>query len=94
MLQTPIQYFVAQVDPGVVNWLLQQSPTFVIMGVIIYYLAKKLEKVENQRDDMAKDMIKLTTLYDEKVNRNDETDNKILEKIDRITNLIENGKND
>jgi hypothetical protein len=66
MLNIPLQ-----ADPTIVSWLVQQAPVVVVMGVIIWYLAKKLNKAESEKDEMAKDVIKLTVLWEEKSDKLD-----------------------
>jgi hypothetical protein len=53
-------------SPDLVSWLVQQAPVVVVMGAAIYWLSKKLNKAESDKDELAKDVIKLTTLWEEK----------------------------
>ncbi len=39
----------------VLGWLLKQAPTIVIMGLIIWWLQKRLTKVEEERKELTKD---------------------------------------
>ena len=48
------------------QWLLQQAPVVVVMGVVIWWLAKRLEKCSDEKDILSKDVVKLTTLWEEK----------------------------
>lgn len=51
---------------GMVEWLFSQGTSHVIMGIIIYWLSQRYVKVEDQKSELAKDIIKLTTLYESK----------------------------
>lgn len=53
-------------------WLLEQAPVIVVMGVVIWWLAKRLVKSESEKDEMSKDVIKITTLWEMKANKMDE----------------------
>jgi len=85
-------YFIAQVDPGISNWLVEQMPVVVVMGIIIWWLARRLEKIEEQKSVLAESMIKLTTLYESKLDMHDSTAKDTKEKLDEIINLIKYGK--
>jgi hypothetical protein len=63
------------------SWLLEQAPVIVLMGVVIWWLAKRLIKSEGDKDDLAKDVIKLTTLWEEKNGAMDDSSDKDREKI-------------
>lgn len=51
---------------GMLNWLFSQGTAVSIMGIIIWWLAKRYEKVDIEKNELAKDVIKLTTLYESK----------------------------
>lgn len=72
---------ILQADLTITNWLVQQAPVVVVMGVIIWYLAGKLNKAESEKDEMAKDVIKLTVLWEEKTDKLDHKSSKQSEKI-------------
>lgn len=84
---------IAQVDPGLVTWLVQQAPVVVVMGVIIWYLAKKLNKAETDKDEMAKDVIKLTVLWEEKgdklLSNNSKQNDKIEARNEEILKILQ-----
>ena len=80
--------FSLQTDPTLLNWLVQQAPVVVVMGVIIYYLAKKLTKAEAEKDEMAKNVIKLTVLWEEKSDKLDAKADKQSEKSDADSQQI------
>jgi translation initiation factor 2B subunit (eIF-2B alpha/beta/delta family) len=74
--------------PELVSWLIQQAPVVVVMGAAIYWLAKKLNKAESDKDDMAKEVIKLTTLWEEKSDKIEEKTEKTDEKNAKVTEQI------
>jgi|TARA_R110000851_G_scaffold196444_1_gene347334 translation initiation factor 2B subunit (eIF-2B alpha/beta/delta family) len=85
------------------EWLIQQAPVVVVMGAAIFWLAKKLTKSEEDKDSLAKDVIKLTTLWEEKSDkieerndeqrmRDDKVDDKIIELLHDIKILVSNKK--
>lgn len=95
MDQIAIRHFIAQVDPvnsGLSAWLVEQVPVIVVMGVVIWWLARKLDKVEGQRNGLSESFMKLTTLYESRVNKNDELSEDIIKKLDEIIGLIKYGK--
>ena len=78
--------------PDLLTWLIQQAPVVVVMGAAIYWLAKKLNKAEQDKDDLAKDVIKLTTLWEEKSDKldakNDKNDERDLKLTEQILELL------
>jgi hypothetical protein len=48
------------------SWLLDQAPVIVVMGVVIWWLAKRLTKAEDEKNELAANVIKLTTLWEAK----------------------------
>ena len=79
---------IIQTDPTLINWLVQQAPVVVVMGAAIWWLAKKLNKAENDKDEMAKEVIKLTALWEEKNDKIDAKNEKIDEKNTKISEQI------
>tara|TARA_R110001592_G_scaffold10244_1_gene53506 strand:+ start:792 stop:1040 length:249 start_codon:yes stop_codon:yes gene_type:complete len=61
--------------------LYQQTPLVIFMGSAIYFLIKKLVKVENQKETLTQDVVKLTTLWETKATKMDFTDQKFKEDI-------------
>lgn len=57
--------------------LVENSLIFAIMGVIIWWLAKRYEKAENDKSDLAKEVIKLTVAYETKLDTDKEKDAEI-----------------
>ena len=78
----------ASTDPTILTWLLQQAPVIVVLGVVIWWLAKRLEKVEEQKETLSKDVIKLSTLWEEKVDKNSEKESQIIELLREIKGLV------
>jgi uncharacterized protein YgfB (UPF0149 family) len=62
-------------------WLLEQAPVIVLMGVVIVWLARRLSKSEKEKDELAKDVIKLATLWEEKSDKMDDNADKAKEQI-------------
>jgi cytochrome c-type biogenesis protein CcmH/NrfF len=56
------------------SWLLEQAPVIVVMGIVIWWLAKRLVKSETEKDEMAKDVIKITTLWESKADKMSDED--------------------
>lgn len=73
-------------------WLLEQAPLTVVLGVIIWWLVKKLSKVEQDRDDISKEVIKLATLWEKKTEQSeddeDELKRQILNSLEEIKNTL------
>lgn len=66
------------------EWLIQQAPVIVVMGIVIYWLAKRLDKCQNQKDALAEDVVKLTTLWEEADNSKNEQILSLLREIKDI----------
>lgn len=77
-----------QAQPDLVNWLVQQAPVVVVMGAAIYWLAKKLTKAENDKDELAKDVIKLTALWEEKSDKIEAKNEKLGERASLVNDQI------
>lgn len=55
-------------------WLLEQAPVVVVMGVVVWWLAKRLVKAEDDKDSLSKEVIKITTLWEIKAAKMDDED--------------------
>lgn len=77
-----------QATPDLLNWLIQQAPVVVVMGAAIWWLAKKLNKAESDKDELAKEVIKLTALWEEKSDKIDAKNEKNEEKYEKVTEQI------
>lgn len=93
MLQDSIYYTLAQINPGITDWLFKQAPVVVILGVIIWWLADRLKKVEAEKSVLAENVIKLSTLYQAKDDKNDLANKEISDQLTVIINLIKYGNN-
>ena len=73
-------------------WLIEQAPVIVLMGIIIYWLANRLIKSEAEKDELAKDVIKVATLWEEKSDKigdaSEKTKEQILELLRDIKMLV------
>jgi cytochrome c-type biogenesis protein CcmH/NrfF len=68
------------------NWLLQQSPVIIVMGIVIWWLAKRLEKAQDEKDVLSRDVIKITTLWEEKAS--DSKDEEIIKLLTEIKGIV------
>tara|TARA_R110000772_G_scaffold168031_4_gene279788 strand:- start:2327 stop:2587 length:261 start_codon:yes stop_codon:yes gene_type:complete len=48
------------------KWLLEQIGMVVVMGLAIWWLAKRLVQAEKEKDKLSQDVIKLTTMWESK----------------------------
>jgi hypothetical protein len=69
------------------TWLLQQAPVIVVMGIVIYWLAKRLEKAQEEKDVLSRDVVKLTTLWQEQSDNG--KDEEILRLLSEIKSIVE-----
>lgn len=69
-------------------WLLEQAPVVVVMGIVVYWLAKRLVKAEADKDLLSKEVIKITTLWEVKAGKMDEDDKAIKQQIISSLNEI------
>ncbi|MGQ2984863.1 hypothetical protein [Flavobacterium sp.] len=72
----------------VTTWLLQQAPVVAVMGIVIYWLAKRLEKAQDDKDTLSKDVVKITALWEEKYQKESNKDEKIIELLTEIKTLV------
>lgn len=70
------------------TWLLQQAPVIVVMGVVIYWLANRLVKAEEQKDTLSRDVIKITTLWEGKYDENNGKDEQIIQLLTEIKTIV------
>lgn len=68
------------------EWLIQQAPVIVVMGIVIYWLAKRLDKCQNQKDALAEDVVKVTTLWEEKADK--DKSEQIIELLREIKEIV------
>ena len=78
------------------TWLIQQSPVIVVMGVVIWWLAKKYTDKDKQLETLAKDFIQLSVKWHDWLEKgltaNKEDAQKILEKLEEIKEIVERKK--
>lgn len=55
-----------ELQASLMNWLINQGATVTVLGIIIYVLYKRYDKSEEEKNQLSKDVIKLTTLYETK----------------------------
>lgn len=70
------------------TWLLQQAPVIVVMGVVIWWLAKRLVKSEDEKDLLSKDVIKISTLWEAKADKMDDNKDEILKLLTEIKQIV------
>lgn len=72
----------------VTTWLLQQSPVIVVMGIVIWWLAKRLEKAQEDKDTLSKDVVKLTTIWEEKYEKEANKEEQIIQLLTEIKVIV------
>jgi len=72
----------------ITTWLLQQAPVVAVMGVVIYWLAKRLEKAQDDKDLLSKDVVKLTTIWEEKYQNESNKEEKIITLLTEIKTIV------
>ncbi len=48
------------------NWLIEQAPVIVVMGIVIWWLAKQLLRKDKQLTQVSEKTIQLSTKWEEK----------------------------
>ena len=54
--------------------LLQQAPLVIFMGAVIWWLVKMLVKCDREKQKLTENVVKLTTLWEEKTSKMSNTD--------------------
>ena len=70
------------------EWLIQQSPVIVVMGIVIYWLSKRLVKSEEMKDVLSRDVVKLTTIWEEKYQNESGNKDEILRLLNEIKIIV------
>ena len=70
------------------EWLIQQAPVIVVMGIVIYWLSKRLVKSEDQKDILSRDVVKLTTIWEEKYKNESGNKDEILRLLTEIKQIV------
>jgi hypothetical protein len=76
------------IDTNITQWLVQQAPVVVLMGVCVWWLARKYEKSENDKSELAKEVIKLTQTYEAKFDSEKEKDQEIRRLLTEIRDHV------
>jgi hypothetical protein len=53
----------------IASWVFEQASVIVVMGVVIYWLAKQLIYSNKQKEQLSKEVIKITTLWELKADK-------------------------
>lgn len=65
------------------EWLLQQAPVIVVLGIVIWWLARQYLKKDKQLTQMSEKTIQLATKWEEKAeylgNKNKESHSEIMQ---------------
>ena len=70
------------------NALLEQSLIFAIMAVIVGVLYKRMTKLEDEKAELARDVIKTTILLEQKLDSGRETDKEIKAYLVEIRDIV------
>lgn len=70
------------------TWLVEQAPVIVVMGVVIYWLANRLEKAEDDKDTLSKDVVKLTTIWEQKYENHEDKGQEIIQLLNEIKSIV------
>tara|TARA_R110001632_G_scaffold67464_1_gene158442 strand:+ start:1373 stop:1618 length:246 start_codon:yes stop_codon:yes gene_type:complete len=76
------------------SWIFEQVPVIIVMGVVIYWLAKQLIVINKQKDQLSKEVIKITTLWEIKADKigvkDKEFKKEVIELLNKIKFICEN----
>lgn len=74
------------------QWVIQQAPVIVVMGVVIWWLSKRYSDKDKQLESLAKDFIQLSVKWHDWLEKgltaNKDDAQKIIEKLDEIHDII------
>jgi hypothetical protein len=80
-------------EQNALQWLFQQTPTIVLLGFALYWMAKRYTKSEDEKSKLAQDVIKITVLWETKYNQDSDNDKEIKSLLLEIRdNLKSNAK--
>lgn len=77
-------------ESSIYKWLLEQAPVIIVMGIGITWLAKKLTKSEQEKQDLAKEVVKSMTNWEAKATKLGEIDEKFKAETISLLNHIVN----
>lgn len=75
-------------EESIINYLLQQAPVIVLMGLALYWVVKRLEKKETEMNDMSKEFIKVISDYQTMASRDIDTDREIRDLLKEIRDYV------
>ncbi len=58
------------------------------MGIVIWWLAKRLEKAQEDKDTLSKDVVKLTTIWEEKYEKEANKEEQIIQLLTEIKVIV------
>lgn len=77
-----------QIESGLGTWLLNQAGLVVVMGVVIWWLAKRYEKAEQDKTDLAKEFIKLMVSVESKMDLDKSDNSEIKQQLNKLIDLV------
>lgn len=77
------------IDANIGSWLIEQAGLVVVMGVVIYVLYKRYDKVEEEKSELAKEVIKLMINVENKMDGNKSDNADIKNRLDKIIELVQ-----
>lgn len=75
-------------EESIINYLLQQAPVIVLMGLALWWVVKRLERKEQEMNDMSKEFIKVISDYQTLVSRDLDTDREIRDLLQEIRDYV------
>jgi hypothetical protein len=76
-------------DANIGSWLIEQAGLVVVMGVVIWWLAKRYEKVEDEKGELAKEVIKLMVNVENKMDGDKNENGEIKAMLHKIIDLVQ-----
>lgn len=73
---------------SILTALLENSLVFGLMGAVIWWLSKRYEKSEDEKSELAKEVIKLTVAYEMKLDNDKQSDNEIKHLLQEIRDTV------
>jgi hypothetical protein len=75
-------------EESIINYLLQQAPVIVLMGLALWWVVKRLERKEQEMNDMSKEFIKVISDYQTLASRDLDTDREIRDLLKEIRDYV------
>ena len=76
------------IEGNFATWLLDQAGLVVVMGVVIYVLYKRYDKVEAEKSELAKEVIKLMVGVENKMDIDKNDNVEIKHRLDKIIEIV------